>query len=180
MTNPQSANRRIHLIANCVYGTHLAGGDIHFFEMARAAAQAGYEVNFFGGYALRQHVNSQELPASVTLTEPTQQSAINPATLRGQIALFRDYFRRYRGTLRRLSQIAPDDAVYATTDYWFDVLPAVRSRARSKMMIWHMQAPRLGQIIIRGRADVDVARLASLHYWASQNRSISVFRSCSN
>ena len=60
MTNRQSSKRRIHFIANCVYGTHLAGGDIHFFEMARAAAEAGYDVNFFGGFALQQHIAAVE------------------------------------------------------------------------------------------------------------------------
>src|SRR5256885_3737178 len=178
MTNSQSAKRRIHFVANCVYGTHLAGGDIHFFEMARAAAEAGYDVNFFGGFALQQHIAAQSLKATITLTEQNQRTGINPATLRGQHALFHDYFNRYRGTLRRLNQIAPDDLVYATTDYWFDVLPVVKSPARIKMMIWHMQAPSLGQILARSRADVDATRLASLHYWASQNRSLSRFARC--
>jgi len=68
--------------------------------------------------------------------------------------------------------------VYATTDYWFDVLPAVKSPARSKMMIWHMQAPSLHQILARSRADVDATRLASLHYWTSQNKSLSRFGGC--
>src|SRR5439155_27320339 len=120
--NPQSPGRRVHFIANCVYGTHLAGGDIHFFEMARAAAEAGYDVNFFGGFALQQHITSQSIKATITLSEQSQRTGINPGTLAGQIALFRDYYKRYRGTLRQLNQIAPDDVVYATTDYWFDVL----------------------------------------------------------
>src|SRR5260221_13338814 len=96
---PLSAENRprIHFIANCVYGTHLAGGDIHFFEMARAAAEAGYDVNFFGGFALQQHVAAQSLKATITLTEQSQRAGINPATLAGQVALFRDYYKRYRG-----------------------------------------------------------------------------------
>ena len=190
MTNPPSshnparpnisvaAKRRIHFIANCVYGTHLAGGDIHFFELARAAAEAGYDVNFFGGFALQQHIGAQSLKATITLTEQNQRTGIDPATLRGQHALFHDYFNRYRGTLRRLNQIAPDDLVYATTDYWFDVLPMVDSPARNKVMIWHMQAPSFSQILARSRADVDATRLASVHYWASQNRSLSRFARC--
>jgi len=179
MATPQSSSRRrIHFIANCVYGTHLAGGDIHFFEMARAATEAGYEVNFFGGYALQQHIAAQSLKATITLTEERQTPGINPATLGGQIALFRDYYKRYRGTLSRLKQIAPEDVVYATTDYWFDVLPAVKSPAQSKMLVWHMQAPSFRQILARSRADVDTTRLASLHYWLSQNRSLSRFVRC--
>src|SRR5437762_6901202 len=83
-----SSRRRIHFIANCVYGTHLAGGDIHFFEMARAATEAGYDVNFFGGFALQQHMATQSLKATITLTEDRQNAGINPATLAGQVALF--------------------------------------------------------------------------------------------
>ena len=176
--NPQSTRGRIHFIANCVYGTHLAGGDIHFFEMERAAAEAGYDVNFFGGFALQQHIAAQSLKATITLTEQNQTTGINPGTLAGQVALFRDYYKRYRGTIERLHQIAPHDLVYATTDYWFDVLPVVKSPARNKMMIWHMQAPSFGQILARSRADVDLTRLASFHYWASQNKSLSQFARC--
>src|SRR5437762_11118139 len=171
-----AAKRRIHFIANCVYGSHLAGGDIHFFEMARAAAAAGYDVNFFGGYALKAHIASQRLNATISLTESTQATGINLASFRGQIALFRDYYKRYRGTLRRSAEIKEDDLVYATTDYWFDVLPAVSSAARRKMMIWHMQAPSFAQIVKRDRADVDPMRLATLHYWWSQTRSLREFR----
>src|SRR3954468_6337908 len=147
MGSPPSQPHTIHFIANCVYGKHLAGGDIHFFEMARAAREAGYAVNFFGGYALQHHIQAQELSATVTLTESQPASNIDLGTLPGQAALFRDYYKRYRGTLQNLKRIAPGDAVYATTDYWFDVLPAVKSQARSKLMIWHMQAPGFRQII---------------------------------
>jgi glycosyltransferase involved in cell wall biosynthesis len=175
MAQPAAFSRTIHFIANCVYGKHLAGGDIHFFEMARAAAEAGYKVNFFGGHALQHHIEAQDLTASITLTESTQKEGINAGSLGGQVALFCDYYNRYRGTLQRLDQIRPEDAVYATTDYWFDVLPVVRSSATAKMMIWHMQAPNFGQIVRRGRADVDAARVASLHYWWSQNRALREF-----
>jgi glycosyltransferase involved in cell wall biosynthesis len=46
------------------------------------------------------------------------------------------------------------------------------------MMIWHMEAPTLGQIVRRSRADVDAARAASLHYWASQNVSLQAMAEC--
>src|SRR5205085_2266449 len=134
MAQPAASSRTIHFIANCVYGKHLAGGDIHFFEMARAAANAGYKVNFFGGHALQHHIEAQHLTASITLTESRQKQGINAGALGGQVALFRDYYNRYRGTLQQLDQIRPADAVYATTDYWFDVLPAVRSSATAKMI----------------------------------------------
>src|SRR4051812_48796709 len=175
MAQAAASSRKIHFIANCVYGKHLAGGDIHFFEMARAAAEAGYQVNFFGGYALQHHIEAQRLQATITLTESSQREGIHAGSVSGQVALFRDYYNRYRGNLRQLAQIGRTDAVYATTDYWFDVLPAVKSSAAAKMMIWHMQAPSFGQIIRRSRADVDATRLASMHYWWSQNKALGQF-----
>jgi len=47
-----------------------------------------------------------------------------------------------------------------------------------KLMVLHMEAPTLGQIITRGRPDVDPMRLASLHYWASQEWSLRRFCAC--
>jgi glycosyltransferase involved in cell wall biosynthesis len=85
---------------------------------------------------------------------------------------------RYRNTLRQLDRISPEDFVYAVSDYWFDVIPAVRSRSVRKMMVLHMEAPTLSQIITRGRPDVDPMRLASLHYWASQEWSLRRFSAC--
>ena len=46
------------------------------------------------------------------------------------------------------------------------------------MAILHMQAPSLSQVIRASRADVDPSRVAALHYWAGQNRSISAFARC--
>src|SRR5258708_23783680 len=43
------------------------------------------------------------------------------------------------------------------------------------MMVLHMEAPTLGQILRRSRPDVDPARLASFHYWASQEYSLRRF-----
>jgi len=42
-------------------------------------------------------------------------------------------------------------------------------------MVLHMEAPTLGQILTRGRPDVDPKRLASFHYWASQEYSLRRF-----
>src|SRR5687768_10474573 len=116
---------RIHFIANCVYSDHVAGGDIHFFEMARAALNAGYEVNFFGGHALKGHLADQKIPASITLTDREKMSPINLATRKGQMSLLADYTKRFVCSQRSLSTIAPQDFVYATTDFCFDVLPAI-------------------------------------------------------
>ena len=161
-----------------MYGDHLAGGDIHFFKMAEAAIAAGHSVNFIGGHALKGHIERQKIKADTTLTDRASMARIDAGKVRGQAALFIDYTKRFVRTLLHLSVIGKEDVVYATTDYWFDTLPAALSRARRKMMIWHMEAPNLGQIIRRSRADVDASRLASLHYWLSQTISIRVFGLC--
>jgi glycosyltransferase involved in cell wall biosynthesis len=82
--------------------------------------------------------------------------------------------------LRQLSKIQPHDTAYAVSDYWFDVWPLLLCRAGSKIMIWHMQAPTLGQIIRRSRPDVDATRVASFYYWLSQNLSLRLLHFCRN
>ena len=166
---------KIHFIVNGIFSPTVAGGDVHFLKLAEAAARAGHELNFFGGHALQQVLEIHKIPGTVTLTDEAVMPKVNQGGLGGQLAMFRDFYRRYRRTLRLLPQIAPDDFVYATSDYWFDVLPAVRSAARRKAMVLHMEAPTLGQIIARSRPDVDAKRIASLHYWASQNWSLRRF-----
>jgi glycosyltransferase involved in cell wall biosynthesis len=166
---------RLHLITNGVFTTSIAGGDIHFLKVAEGAARAGYELNFFGGHALQEVLSKHQLPGTVTLTDEAKMPRVDQSAFGGQIALFRDMYRRYRRTLHLLDRIAPEDFVYAVSDYWFDVIPAVRSAARRKLMVLHMEAPRLWQIITRGRPDVDPMRLASLHYWASQEWSLRRF-----
>jgi glycosyltransferase involved in cell wall biosynthesis len=170
--------RRVHFIANCVYSDHVAGGDIHFFEMARAALNAGYDVNFFGGQALKAHLADQKIDAPMTLTDRRKMPAINIATRAGQISLLADYSKRFVRSIYQLSEIRREDFVYATTDFWFDVLPVVMSRSTRKLMILHMQAPTFAQVLRASRADVDPTRVAALHYWAGQNLSISSFARC--
>ena len=166
---------RLHLIANGVFSTGIAGGDIHFLKLAEGAARAGYDLNFFGGQALREVLAAHKLPGSVTLTDQAKLKKVDQSALGGQIAMFRDFYGRYRGTLPLLRQIQPEDCVYAVSDYWFDVLPAIRSVSRRQFMVLHMEAPTLHQILTRGRPDVDPKRLASLHYWASQEYSLRRF-----
>jgi len=168
---------RLHLITNGVFTTSIAGGDIHFLKLAEGAARAGYELNFFGGHALKEVIQKHKLPGTVTLTDDVKMGKVNQGALGGQFAMFRDFFGRYRRTMAQLRAIQPEDYVYAVSDYWFDVLPAVKCSARHKMMVLHMEAPRLGQIIKRSRPDVDPMRLASLHYWASQEWSLRRFAS---
>ena len=173
--DPVAHSRKIHFITNGVFMTSIAGGDIHFLKLAEGAAQAGYAFNFFGGHALQQVIRQYGVPGTITLTDEAALPKVNTGAMAGQLALFRDFFRRYRRTLKLLSHIAPDDLVYAVSDYWFDVLPALRSAARRKLMVLHMEAPSFRQILWRARPDVDLLRLASLHYWASQEYSLRRF-----
>lgn len=168
----------IHFFANCVFGDHVAGGDIHFFHMAEASLAEGYPVHFFGGHALQQHLQNRHIAVTQTLTDKRMMRPIRQETLEGQCRLFWDYLRRYCQTLRRLNEIKPEDTVYAVTDYWFDVLPVVFSRAKKKLMILGMDAPTLREIIFRTRPDVTASRLTSIYYWASQNLSLRLFRRC--
>lgn len=170
---------RLHLLTNGIFSTSIAGGDIHFLKLAEAAAQHGYELNFFGGHALQEVLRQHHLPGTVTLTDSVAMPKTNTGLLGGQVKLFRDFYGRYRRTLAALDTIRADDLVYAVSDYWFDVLPAVRSAARRKLMVLHMEAPKFGQIVARSRPDVDALRLASLHYSSSQEYSLRRFCRCS-
>ena len=168
---------KIHFLANGIFSTSIAGGDMVYFNLARAAAQAGYEVNHFGGHAFQQVAAAHQLPGTITLTD----NAAMPKTagaLAGQFALLKDFYGRYRRTLTLKNLIAPEDFVCATSDYWFDVIPVVRCPTRRKLMVLNMESPTLGQIITRGRPDVDTLRLASVHYWASQAWSLRRFAAC--
>lgn len=166
----------IHFIANGIFSTGIAGGDMVYFNLAQAANRAGYNVNHWGGHALQKVATAHNLPGTVTLTD--EAMAQIPAGLTGQFALLRDFHGRYRRTLALRQLFQPDDIVCATSDYWFDVLPVVRCRAVKKLMVLNMEAPTLGQVIRRSRPDVDATRLASLHYWVSQEWSLRRFAGC--
>lgn len=171
-------SRRIYFIANAVWGDLVGGGDIHFFELARGAAEAGYEVFVIGGPALQKHVQNAKLPVHVLLSESQRRAKINEGSLGGQWQMFCDYVERCFRSLRLLRRIAPDDIVYSVTDYWCDSIPALLSRASRKAMVFHMESPTLRQIIHKSRPDVEAGRLASIHYWVSQNFSLRAMRYC--
>ena len=166
---------RLHFITNGVFSTSIAGGDIHFLKMAEGTAAAGFEINYFGGHALAEVVRNLKAPGSVTLTDAGKMAKVNQSSLDGQWTMFGDFYKRYRQTMAQLDVIKPEDLVYAVSDYWFDVLPAVRSASRKKMMVLHMEAPTFQQILRRSRPDVDPARLAAFHYWASQEYALRRF-----
>jgi len=165
----------IHFISNGVFTTSIAGGDIHFLKLAEGAAQAGHILNFYGGHALKEVIEKHGVPGTIKLTDDAAMPRVDTGALRGQLSMFRDFLGRYRRTMRLLGHIAESHLAYAVSDYWFDVLPVVRCAARRKLMVLHMEAPRLPQIVARSRPDVDPKRLASFHYWASQEWSLRSF-----
>ena len=169
-----AASRKIHFFTNGIFSTSFAGGDMVFFNMARAAARAGFEVNYFGGQAFAKIVESEKLPGSVTLTDV----AIMPKSTGGlgaQIALFKDFHGRYKRSIELLDLVKSEDYVCAASDYWFDVIPLSRSASQHKLMVLNMESPTFSQILFRSRPDVDAVRLASLHYWFSQEWSLKRF-----
>jgi glycosyltransferase involved in cell wall biosynthesis len=177
---PSESRRRIYFFANGIFSDQISGGDIHFFHMAQAAMDAGYTVHFFGGHALEKQLRTRFKHFELMLTDGSQAKPFNANSFFGQFRLLLDYGCRLIGTIKHLHQFKPDATAYAVSDYWFDVIPLVLSKARLKIVIWHMQAPSLGQIICRSRPDVDASRVASLYYWLSQNFSLWLFRFCQN
>jgi glycosyltransferase involved in cell wall biosynthesis len=170
---------KIHFLANGIFSTSIAGGDMVFFNLARAAADHGYDVNYFGGHAFKEVAAREKLPGTVTLTDDAPMPKTNGA-LRAQFALLHDFHGRHRRTLQLRHLIAPADYVCASSDYWFDVIPAVRSAAQKKMMVLNMDSPTLRQVITRSRPDVDALRLAAFHYWTSQEWSLRRFAACAH
>jgi glycosyltransferase involved in cell wall biosynthesis len=169
---------RLFLFANGIYGDHVAGGDVHFLELAKRAHSAGYALHFFGGKALEKRLSQLGIPYDITCTNEHVLDKNCEQSFRGQLVLFFDYFKRLCRSLRQLGRIDSEDFAYAMADGWFDVLPVVLSKSTGKMMILHMEAPTLRQILFRSRPDVDAFRLAALHYWISQQLALRLFRAC--
>lgn len=161
---------KIHFIANGIFSERIAGGDTVFFQAARAAYAAGYEVHFFGGTAFKKIFERHGLQGTFTLTD--SRSLPDGA---GYLAMLWDFFKRFWQTLMLLDQIGAHDIVCAATDYWFDTLPAALSRACLKTMIWTMAAPTLKEVLTHGRPDVSWPN--SFYYWASQKISLALFKS---
>lgn len=179
--SPQSPPRpRLVCFVNGIYASHIAGGDIYFAYIARAVAAAGHPIHFFGGHALKDFLKRQNLPENVTLTDKRVANLGNVNSLGGRLRLLADYVKRVIGSLRRLREVQPNDLAYGATEGWFDTLPLILCRARAKVFHLGMTAPTLGEIIFRKRADVEATRIASLHYWLSQQFSLRFYRRCKN
>ncbi|HMP81647.1 MAG TPA: glycosyltransferase family 4 protein [Verrucomicrobiota bacterium] len=169
---------RLVCFVNGIFSEGIGGGDVYFRYMARAAIAAGYPIHFFGGHALKLYLERQGFPMNLTLTDTRMAKLGTVGALAGQFRLLLDFRRRLSGTLRQLDVVLPEDIAYAMSDYWFDTMPLMRCRARTKILYLGMMAPTLKQVLTRGRADVTGSRLPSLYYWMSQRYSLKRFRHC--
>jgi glycosyltransferase involved in cell wall biosynthesis len=171
---------RLVFVANTMYSNIVSGGEIHTINLARSAIAAGYQVHFLAGHALKAELERRGLPVTVSVTDKQIMAPRDFSTLRGQLSLLVDYTRRLRGTLPQLAGVRPDDLIYCSTDLWWDLIPAMCSRARRKIMYLGMDCPTLGEIIFKTRPDVKTVRLPSLHYWLAQNTALRLFRRCAS
>jgi glycosyltransferase involved in cell wall biosynthesis len=172
--------QKVFFISNGKYGDSVGGGDLHGYQMAEAALQAGYDARFIGGHALNEYLVKRGFNGAISLSDRKRLPPFDASTLAGQFRLLFDYWRRFFGTFLHLKQIQPEDYVHAVTDFWFDVIPAVICRARRKLSLLGMDAPTLGEILRQDRPDVTALRLPSLYFWASQNGSLRLLRRCAN
>jgi glycosyltransferase involved in cell wall biosynthesis len=177
--NPPAQRRpRLVFFVNGIFGEGIGGGDIYLYQMARAAIAAGYPIHFFGGHALKRFLEKQNLPLNLTLTDSQAAELGDVNRFSGQSRLLRDFGGRLKSTLRQLEEVKPDDLACTGSDYWFDSIPLIRCRARAKILYLGMTAPTLGEVLLKGRADVTSMRLPSLYYWLSQQLSLRWFRRC--
>jgi glycosyltransferase involved in cell wall biosynthesis len=173
-----SAHPRVVCFVNGVYTKHIGGGDIYFTHIIRGVIDAGYPVHFYGGHALEWFLKFQNLPLNLTLTDRRIADLGDASSFGGQIKLFGDYIRRVCGTLPRLKEVRRDDIGFVVSDFWWDTIPLLLSRSTRKILYLGMMAPSLKEIIFRTRADVPRSRIASLHYWFTQQFSLRCFRFC--
>ncbi|HEY2082624.1 MAG TPA: glycosyltransferase family 4 protein [Verrucomicrobiae bacterium] len=173
-----SAHPRVVCFVNGVYTKHIGGGDIYFTHIIRGVIDAGYPVHFFGGHALEWFLKFQNLPLNLTLTDRRIADLGDASSFGGQVKLFVDYIRRVCGTLPRLKEVRRGDIGFVVSDFWWDTIPLLLSRSTRKILYLGMMAPSLKEIIFRTRADVPRSRIASLHYWFTQQFSLRCFRFC--
>src|SRR6185369_16649244 len=172
------ARPRLVFVANTMYSNIVSGGEIHTCNLTASALAAGYQVHFLAGHALKGELERRGLPVTVSVTDRQVMPPRDFGTLGGQVSLLVDYSRRLRGSLPLLREIHPDDVVYSCTDFWWDILPALRSPARRKILYLGMDCPTFGEILFKSRPDVKTIRLPSLHYWLTQHMALQLFRRC--
>lgn len=161
-----------------MYSNIVSGGEIHTCNLTAGALTAGYQVHFLCGHALKGELERRQLPVSMSLTDTGMMRPRDFGTLSGQFSLLFDYRRRLAGSFRVLDQIQPEDVVYSATDFWWDILPVYRCRARRKILYLGMDCPTLPEILLQTRPDVKAIRLPSLHYWMAQHSALKLFRRC--
>jgi len=174
----EATKPRLVFVANTMYSNIVSGGEIHTCNLTASAIAAGYRVHFLAGTALKEELERRALPVTVSVTDKQIMAPRDFGTLGGQLSLLVDYARRLRGTLPRLAEIQPEDVVYSATDFWWDILPALRSRALRKIMYLGMDCPTFAEILFKSRPDVKTIRLPSLHYWLTQQMALRLFRHC--
>ena len=173
-----SEKPRLVFVANTMYSNIVSGGEIHTCNLTASAIAAGYKVHFLTGHALRAELERRRLPVTISVTDQGIMAPRDFGTLGGQLSLLVDYWKRLRGTMPRLGEIQPQDVVYSATDFWWDILPVLRSRGVRKIMYLGMDCPTFGEIVFKSRPDVKTIRLPSLHYWLTQNMALKLFRRC--
>ena len=161
-----------------MYSNIVSGGEIHTCNLTASALVAGYRVHFLTGHALKAELERRGLPVTISVTDRQIMAPRDFGTLPGQLSLLADYSKRLRGTWPRLSEIRPDDLVYSATDFWWDIIPVLRSGAQRKILYLGMDCPTFGEIVFKTRPDVPSIRLPSLHYWLTQHMALRLFRHC--
>lgn len=159
-----------------MYSNIVSGGEIHTCNLTASALAAGYQVHFLAGHALKAELERRNLAVTVSVTDHQIMAPRDFGSLSGQLSLLVDYWRRLRGTLPLLSEIQSEDLVYSATDFWWDIIPVLRCRARRRIMYLGMDCPTLGEIIFKTRPDVKTIRLPSVHYWLTQQMALRLFR----
>jgi glycosyltransferase involved in cell wall biosynthesis len=175
---PAASHPRVVFFVNGIYTKHIAGSDIYLTHMARAAIEANYPIQFFGGHALRWFLERQGLPLNQTVTDSKVADLGDAGSIGGQLGLLIDNTRRFFGALRRLKEVGRRSIAVAISDFWWDTLPLILCRARGKILYLGMKAPSLRQVLFRTRADVPASRFGSLHFWFSQQLSLRCLRFC--
>ena len=173
-----SSHERVVCFVNGVYTKHIGGGDIYFTHIIRGVINAGYPVHFFGGHALEWFLKFQNLPLNLTLTDKRIADLGDASSFVGQVKLFGDYIKRVWGTLPHMKEVRREDISFVVSDFWWDTIPFFLSRSSRKILYLGMMAPSLKEVIFRTRADVPRSRIASLHYWFTQQFSLRLFRFC--
>jgi glycosyltransferase involved in cell wall biosynthesis len=169
---------RVVFFVNGIYTKHIAGSDIYLTHMARAAMEAKFPVQFFGGHALRWFLERQQLPPNQTLTDKRIADLGDAGSIGGQLKLLVDNTRRFLGTLGLLNEVNRESIAVAISDFWWDTVPLILCGARRKILYLGMTAPTFSEVLFRRRADVPASRFGSLHFWFSQQLSLRWFRFC--